>query len=35
MIEPAKFNYLSLGKAFEKQTKTTENQGKKQRDAIY
>ena len=29
IIEQAKFTYSSLGKAFEKQTKTTEDQGKK------
>ena len=28
-IEQAKFNYSPLGKAFEKLTKTTENQGNK------
>ena len=30
MIEQAKFTYSPLGKAFEKQTKTIEEQGKKQ-----
>ena len=30
MIELAKFAYSALGKAFEKQTKTTEHQGEKQ-----
>ena len=30
IIQQAKFNYSPLGKAFEKQTKTTEDQGKKQ-----
>ena len=30
IIRQAKFNYSPLGKAFEKQTKTIENQGKKQ-----
>ena len=30
MIEEAKFRYFLLGKAFEKQTKTIEGQGKKQ-----
>ena len=29
IIEKAKFTYSPLGKAFEKQTKTIENQGKK------
>ena len=29
IIEQAKFTYSSLGKAFEKQTKTIEDQGKK------
>ena len=29
IIEQAKFTYSPLGKAFEKQTKTTEDQGKK------
>ena len=34
IIEHAKFSYSPLGKAFEKQTKTIENQGKKQVDAL-
>ena len=34
IIEQAKFNYSPLGKAFEKQTKTIEDQGKKQVDAL-
>ena len=34
MIEQAKFTYTPLGKAFEKQTKTIEEQGKIQVDAI-
>ena len=34
IIEQAKFSYSPLGKAFEKQTKTIEEQGKKQIDAI-
>ena len=34
MIEQAKFTYSPLGKAFEKQTKTTEDQGRKQTDAL-
>ena len=34
MIEEAKFTYSPLGKACEKQTKTIEEQGKKQIDAI-
>ena len=34
VIEQAKFTYSPLGKAFEKQTKTIEKQGKKQIDAI-
>ena len=34
IIEQAKFTYSPLGKAFEKQTKTTEDQGKKQVDAL-
>ena len=34
MIEQAKFIYYPLGKAFEKQTKTTEDQGRKQIEAI-
>ena len=29
IIETAKFTYSSLGKAFEKQTKTIEDQGQK------
>ena len=29
IIKPAKFTYSPLGKAFEKQTKTIEDQGKK------
>ena len=33
-IQQAKFNYSPLGKAFEKQTKTFEDQGKKQVDAL-
>ena len=33
IIEQAKFTYSPLGKAFEKQTKTIEDQGKKQIDA--
>ena len=33
IIEQAKFTYSPLGKAFEKQTKTIEDQGKKQVDA--
>ena len=33
-IEQAKFKYSSLEKAFEKQTKTIENQGKKQIKAL-
>ena len=33
-IEQAKFNYSPLGKAFEKQIKTIEDQGKKQVDAL-
>ena len=33
IIEQAKFTYSPLGKAFEKQTKTIEDQGKKQADA--
>ena len=32
--QQAKFAYYPLGKAFEKQTKTIEEQGKKQIDAI-
>ena len=34
IIEQAKFIYSPLGKAFEKQTKTIEDQGKKQIDAL-
>ena len=34
IIEQAKFAYSSLGKAFEKQIKTIEDQGKKQIDAL-
>ena len=34
IIEQAKFSYSPLGKAFEKQTKTIEDQGKKQIDAL-
>ena len=34
IIQQAKFNYSPLAKAFEKQTKTIENQGKKQVKAI-
>ena len=34
MIEQAKFTYSSLGKTFKKQTKTIEDQGRKQIDAI-
>ena len=34
IIQKAKCNYSPLGKAFEKQTKTIENQGKKQVKAI-
>ena len=34
IIEQAKFTYSPLGKAFEKQTKTIEYQGKKQLDAL-
>ena len=33
-IEQAKFTYFPLGKTFEKQTKTIEDQGKKQVKAI-
>ena len=32
IIEQVKFTYSPLGKAFEKQTKTIEDQGKKQTD---
>ena len=34
IIEQTKFTYSSLGKAFEKQTKTIEGHGKKQVDAL-
>ena len=34
IIEQAKFTYSPLGKAFEKQTKTIEDQGQKQVDAF-
>ena len=34
IIEQAKFTYSRLGKAFEKQTKTIKDQGKKQIDAL-
>ena len=34
IIEQAKFTYSPLGKAFEKQTKTIEDQGEKQVNAI-
>ena len=34
IIEQAKFTYSPLGKAFHKQTKTIEDQGKKQVDAL-
>ena len=34
IIEQAKFTYSPLGKAFEKQTKTIEDQGKKQSNAL-
>ena len=34
IIEQAKLNYSPLGKAFEKQTITVEDQGKKQIDAL-
>ena len=34
IVEQAKIIYSSLGKAFEKQTKTIEDQGKKQIDAL-
>ena len=34
IIEEAKFTYSPLGKAFAKQTKTIEGQGKKQVDAL-
>ena len=34
MIEQAKFTYSLLGKVFEKQIKTTEDQGEKQKKVI-
>ena len=34
IIEQAKFTYSPLGKAFEKQTKTIEDQGEKRKKAI-
>ena len=34
IIEPAKFTYSPSGKAFEKQIKTIEGQGKKQVEAL-
>ena len=34
IIEQARFNYSPLGKAFDKQIKTMEDQGKKQADAL-
>ena len=34
MIEKAKFTYFPLGKAFEKQIKTIENQGEEQIKAL-
>ena len=34
IIEPVKFIYSTLGKAFEKQIKTIEDQGKKQVDDL-
>ena len=34
IIEQAKFTYCSLGKAFKKQTKTIQDQGKKQVDIL-
>ena len=34
IIEQAKFTYSPLGKTFEKETKTIEDQGKKQVDAL-
>ena len=34
IIEQAKFTYSPLGKAFEKQTKTTDDHGKKQVEAL-
>ena len=33
-VEQGKFTYSPLGKAYEKQTKTTEEQGKKQVEAL-
>ena len=35
IIEQAKFAYSPLGKAFEKQTKTIENQGEKQKQSSW
>ena len=34
ITEQAKFTYSPLGKAFDEQIKTTEDQGKKQADAL-
>ena len=34
MVQQAKFTYSPLGKAFEKQIKTIEDQGEKQIDAL-
>ena len=34
IIEQARFTYFLLGKAFEKQIKTNEDQGEKQTDAL-
>ena len=34
IIEPAKFTYSTLGKAFEKQIKSIEDQGRKQVEAL-
>ena len=34
IIEQTKFTYFPLGKGFDKQIKTTEDQGKKQADAL-
>ena len=34
IIEQAKFTYSPIGKAFEKQTKTIEDQGQKQLEAL-
>ena len=34
MIEQAKFTYSPLGKAFDKQTKTSKGQGEKQADDL-